>query len=314
MSDLRYRNFVSGLVVSLLLVGCQPNATTPSVTGPTRTISHASGESQVPIDPQRVVVLDTAPLDATLALGIKPVGTVVYGILPEYLGEQVANIEIIGDGNQPNLEAILNLEPDLILGTKIGNRNIYRQLSRIAPTVLTEGSGRAGDWQENLQLYAEALGKSEVAEQLLQDYRDNAQRLRLSLETPQNLEVSVLVPLREKVWSFTIKSFSGSILNDVGLARNPAQSGTKDFYLQLSPEALDALDGDHIILMDSTRRPGEVQKAEFMTHPIWSQLKAVKQDNVCKVSGAVWAAGRSILAAKQVLVDIEECLALETLE
>ncbi|MEM7796052.1 MAG: hypothetical protein AAF579_16560 [Cyanobacteria bacterium P01_C01_bin.118] len=40
-----------------------------------RTIEHAKGKSQIPISPQRVVVMDTATLDGALVPDIKPLGT-----------------------------------------------------------------------------------------------------------------------------------------------------------------------------------------------------------------------------------------------
>ncbi|NEQ42359.1 MAG: iron-siderophore ABC transporter substrate-binding protein [Leptolyngbya sp. SIOISBB] len=266
------------------------------------------GTSEVPVSPQRVVVLDTAPLDAALALGVKPVGTLVYGQSPDYLGDRVEGIDIIGDGNQPNLEAILNLQPDLILGSKIGAEELYNQLSQIAPTVLTEGSGRAGDWPENLQLYAEALGKSAAAEQLLKDYRQRVQQLQAAIAQPQALEISVLIVPSDIVRAFTAGSFSGSVLQDIGLSRPPAQDDPEGYASRLSAESLDALDGDYIFLIYSTYRPGGTSKAAFVRHPIWSQLQAVQQDRVCEVDGAVWIAGRNILAANQILTDVEACL------
>ncbi|MEO0767965.1 MAG: iron-siderophore ABC transporter substrate-binding protein [Cyanobacteria bacterium J06649_4] len=303
------RNVAGGLAVGLWLVGCQPEAAlSPASPTTVQTIHHALGTSEVPVSPQRVVVLDTAPLDAALALGIQPIGTVVYGQPPEYLKEQIQDIEIVGEGNQPNLETILRLKPDLILGSKVGLEDRYEQLTQIAPTVLTEGSGRASDWQENLQLYAQALGKSAQAERLLQAYQQSVLELQEKIGQPQSIEVSVLIAYTERLSAYTTGSFSGSVLQDVGVSRNPAQDDSEGYALRLSPEALDELDGDYIFLIYSTSRQGGFQKEDFVTAPIWSQLQAVQKDRVCQVNVQVWIAGRSILAANQILRDIEACL------
>lgn len=310
MLDPLHRNMAAWLAVGMLLASCQTNSAVPSTPEPisTRTIAHAMGSSEVPISPQRVVVLDTAPLDAALALGIKPVGTIVAGQPPDYLGNQVDGIEPLGEGSQPNLENVLKLKPDLILGSAINAGEIYDKTSTIAPTVLTEGSGRAGDWQENFQLYAEALGRSDQAERLLQNYRQRVQQLQDTIDQPQALEISVLIIPNSVVRAYTRGSFSGSILQDIGFSRPPAQDDPEEYALELSPEALDTLDGDYIFLVYSTSRPGRLSKAEFVTHPIWSRLEAVQQDNVCEVSAQAWIGGRSILAANQILTDVEACL------
>ncbi|MEM7795763.1 MAG: ABC transporter substrate-binding protein [Cyanobacteria bacterium P01_C01_bin.118] len=192
---------------------------------------------------------------------------------------------------------------------------------------------------ENFQLYADALGKSEQAEQLLQDYQDQVQQLQQTLENPQDLTISVIAIANERIGTYTAGSFSGVILNDIGFARNSFQAATWRYGLPLSRESLDQLDGDYIFLIYSSYsgfEPNEVRrttskpllakivayltrsenaiylggntKKDFITDPIWSQLEAVNQDHVCEVAGEIWAAGRSILAAQQILVDVEECL------
>ena len=308
MFDLHYRNIAGRLAVVTLLAGCQAGSVAPPPADSTRTIDHAMGNSQIPLVPQRVVTLDTAPLDAALALGIKPIGTAVYGQLPGYLGDRVDDIEIIGDGNRPDLETTLALKPDLILGSAISHNRIYNKLSQIAPTVLTEGSGRAHDWPENLQLYAEALGQSETVDQLLQDYRQRVQQLQEKIGQPQTLEISVLLVSNDVVRAYTTGSFSGSVLQDVGFSRTPVQDDRQDYALELSREALDTLDSDYIFLIYSSSRPGRLSKADFVANPIWSQLEAVQQGNVCQVDNDVWIAGRNVLAANQILADVEACL------
>mgnify|MGYP001795575555 FL=1 len=308
------RNIGGWLIAGVLIVGCQSTAPPAAEAGDIRTVDHAKGTSQVPRMPQRVVVLDTAPLAAAIALGIKPVGTIVYGQLPKYLGDEVSGITPVGDGNQPSFEAILQLNPDLILGSKPGNENLYSQLSQIAPTVLAEDSGRAGDWPQHFRLYAEALGRSEQAEQLLQSYQEQVETFRQQLDQPADMEISLLASYDNKIGAYTTGSFPGSVLQDIGFARNPAQNTTRRYALQLSQEALTKLDGDFIFLIYSSHFPGVIKIEEFIADPIWSQLKAVQQNRVCEVPNEVWIAGRSILAAQQILVDVGECLNLEQLD
>lgn len=153
----------------------------------------------------------------------------------------------------------MQLQPDLILGSKVGTDKIYRQLSGIAPTVLAADSGRAGDWQKHFQLYAEALGKADEAKQLLQDYQDQVQQLQQTLERPQDLEISVLSSFENRIGAYTTGSFSGSVLQDIGFARTSAQDLTRRYALELSPEALTDLDGDFIFLIYGSHFSGGIR-------------------------------------------------------
>jgi hypothetical protein len=150
-------------------------------TGP-RLIEHAMGETEVPADPQRVVVLDTGELDAAMTLGIKPVGAVeaIPGEgFPSYL-EGTDDIENVGTIAEPSLEKIAALNPDLILSSKLRHEAIYDQLSKIPPTVFAEKTGVA--WKGNFDLFAEALGRTEEAE--IVKARSTGRRLATSLSAP----------------------------------------------------------------------------------------------------------------------------------
>src|SRR5690554_1223765 len=85
--------------------GAAPSATD----GGSRTVEHDMGSTEVPAEPERVVVLDSPHLDASLSLGVTPVGAVQASVdegLPAYLGDRTEGIEIVGTIEEPNLEAI----------------------------------------------------------------------------------------------------------------------------------------------------------------------------------------------------------------
>ena len=232
------RSSLISLIAGLLLVSCQRNpANLPNLPPdtPTKVVEHAMGTSRVPMAPGRIVVLDTTPLDAALALGNQPVGTIRYGSPPDYLGGVVHEIDVIGQYNQPNLETILRLSPDLILGAKSISEGIYPKLSRIAPTVFIEGADYSWDWKNNFRLFAEAMGKSERAEQLLADYQQQLENLRHSVESPpETTVISVLIATKGELVAHTLTSFSGSILEEIGFARNSTQDTDENFFVRLS--------------------------------------------------------------------------------
>ena len=303
-----------GLALWALLTSCQQQSASPAPTAEgstrpaTRPIDHAMGTTAVPTAPERVVVLDYAPLDSALALEVEPIGRLE--ILPsEIYPAAVNNIPLVGSGVRPNLETILQLQPDLILSNQVSSGRIYQQLSQIAPTVLTSDNGRAGAWQSNLRLYAEALGKSEQAEQLLADYQQRVGAVQAALlQDLEAIEVSVIAHWSGGIVAYSTDSFSGSVLKDLGLARNPAQGEGKRYGVQLSKEDLTQIDGDVIFFLHNSGSEASGSKAAFISDPLWSRLDAVQQGIVCEVSSAHWSGGRSILAANQILTDVEACL------
>ncbi|MEM9770107.1 MAG: iron-siderophore ABC transporter substrate-binding protein [Cyanobacteria bacterium P01_D01_bin.73] len=271
------------------------------------------GTTEIPVlRSLRVVTIDTGPLDTALALGIEPVGTIRYGEPPRYLGKAAEKIPVIGQYNEPNMESILRLKPDLILGSKSISAGIYPQLLKIAPAIFVEGAGFDWQWKDNFKLFAKALGKSERADKLLTGYHTKLSDLKKSLNlTPQDIVVSVLVFGENGVIAQTPRSFSGSILKEIGFSRNEIQGNEDQFFVRISREDIKTPDGDVIFLMHSPTWD-TASAEEFVSDPVLSTLKAVRKGAVCEVSGDVWGSGRGILAAQKILDDVRSCFTKET--
>ena len=192
------------------------------------------------------------------------------------------------------------------MGAKSISERLYPKLSQIAPTVFIEGAGRSWDWKNNFRIYADALNRTEQAEQLLANYEQQLADLQTALvPSPDGLTASVVLNGRFGFIAHTPTSFSGAILQEIGFKRNLVQGDDQQFFVRLSREDLDSPEGDILFLI---HYPNTTSKAEFVSHRLWSQLDVVQRDAVCEVKGEVWAAGRSILAAQQVLEDVKMCV------
>ena len=104
-------------------------------------VTHKLGTTVLNEAPKNVVVLDFGALDVLSEMDVNIVGLPKSGPLPEYLeefsGEQYTNV---GSVKEPDLEAINELNPDLIV---MAGRmsDYYEEYSEIAPTVYVESDG-----------------------------------------------------------------------------------------------------------------------------------------------------------------------------
>ena len=278
----------------------------------TQTIEHAMGTTSVPTQPQRVMVLSW--LDSVLSLGVEPVGS--NQVNDSYLRERAAEIPNVGQAGEPNLEKILALKPDLILGSKTQHEPIYGQLSRIAPTVFEGGQG-SGEWKETLKLYAEALGKTPEAEQVMADYRARLEELRTRMgDRLANTQVSVVRVYPDGISLYLKDSFCGTILADAGLPRPAAQNlsaseamsiAGNPVQLSISRELLDRADGDVLFVWTAendaeTQQEAQQRLEQLKADPLWSSLKAVQQNKVYQVP-QYWI-GSGPIAANLVIDDL----------
>lgn len=277
--------------------------------GETRVIVHAMGESVIPVAPQRVVVLDTGELDNTLALGVKPVGAPVTEALgyQEYLADQLDGIGDTGGISEPNLEAILALQPDLILGSKQRYEAIYEQLAQIAPTVLTE-SLRV-PWQETFAVHADALGKQAEAEALLAAYDAHVAEVQSALgDQLGTTTVSVIRFRPGQVRLYLKSSFIGYILQDVGIAR-PASQDVDAFSSEITLEQIADVDADYIFITGYATDDSDMET--FLESPMWLLLSGVEAGHALDVNDDTWISGLGVQAANYVLDDLVTYLTQE---
>jgi len=329
--EVHRRLWINLSVIALLLIviaGCgnsesgKANSKTPEATAPaaneaaantsdnhvnttaTRTVKDAYGDVEVPENPKRIVVLDIGALDNLLELGIKPIGA--PSILsagdpyPAYL-KGTDGIENIGSVNEPNLEAIDALKPDLIIGNKDAHEAIRDQLKQIAPTVFVESLGVT--WKANLLLHAESVNKQEAGKKLLEDYQQKIEELKSKLAGAEAIQVSLFRPRADKIQIYLKDTFAGSIMSEAGIIRPAAQSD-EGFSKDLTEEQMADLDGD--VMLWFNREESAFAKLE--SSPLWATLEGVKINRVHPVDWEYWMSGLGIQAVNKVVNDLNTYL------
>ena len=280
------------------------------------TIDHAMGSTTIDQTPERVVILSNEGTEALLALGITPVGAVQSWLGDpwyEHISEQMKDVEVVGTESEVNLEKIASLKPDLIIGTKIRQEEVYDQLSAIAPTVFSDTL--RGDWKENFSLYAKALNLEEKGNEVLAQFDTHLEDVKAKLGDKTNQEVSIVRFMAGKSRIYYTDSFSGVIFDQLGFKRTAEQAelfeaDTKlgNLAVEVGKEVIPKMDGD--VLFYFTYAPQGDKAAletakEWTTDPLWNNLNAVKSGNVHEVSDAIWNTAGGVLAANLMLDDIE---------
>ncbi|QSY47803.1 MULTISPECIES: ABC transporter substrate-binding protein [Streptomyces] len=267
-----------------------------------RTITHALGRTEIKAAPKRVVVLDVGELDNVVSLGIKPVGWAPSEgsqDIPEYLKKDVGEPKSVGTINNLNLEAVNELKPDLILGSKLRAEKNYKDLSKIAPTVFSIRPGFT--WKENYLLNAAALDKTAEAKKQLEAYETKARKLGADLGAKKPT-ISMVRYLPQFTRLYARQSFIGTILEDAGLPRPKIQQADK-LAVEISPENIDKADGDWIFT-GVYGDPDKTKRNAAEDNPLWKNLQAVKDGHAKPVKDETWYLGLGVTAANSVLDDL----------
>jgi iron complex transport system substrate-binding protein len=306
-------------VLLTLVAACGSAPHTAQAASPFRVVTHAMGETTIPAQPKRVVALDQSFVDAVLTLETPLVGYTTYraieGGLPAYLGPLAATYGAeavsVGRLEEPSLEQIAALKPDLILSAKVRHEAQYAQLSQIAPTVFSETTGPT--WKENLRLTAQALGKEELAETKISEYQQRAAAIGREISAASGGTLPTVSIVRfageDTVRLYTEKSYSGIVLHDVGFPRPASQPSTDEIAVDLSQERILDLDAAQIFVATFPDATTDGPKAQFVSNPLWSRLTGAQHD----VSDLTWMSAVGLQGAHTVLDDVARTFSVNPL-
>ncbi|GAA0327059.1 iron-siderophore ABC transporter substrate-binding protein [Bacillus carboniphilus] len=288
--------------------GTNNNDTNTETEDTSYTVDHSMGTAEIPDTPQKIVVLTNEGTEALLAMGIKPVGAVQSWLGDpwyEHIAEDMEGVEVVGTESAVNLEAIAALKPDLIIGTKQRQEEIYEQLNKIAPTVLSEAL--RGDWKENFELYAKAANVEEKGQEVLGEYNQRIEELSTELGDQLEKKISVVRFTAGDIRIYHKDSFSGIILDQLGFARAEGQDVDDFAERNVTKERIPAMDGDVMFYFTYETGDGEASKVEedWVNDPLFQKLEVVQNGNAHKVSDAIWNTAGGVIAANLVLDEIE---------
>jgi iron complex transport system substrate-binding protein len=263
----------ASLGIATLLISCKapadssaglPPATSPSAgLESCRRVEHQLGTTEICGQPQRIVVLGPYLLEQVLSLGGQPAGFgdhVAFHLgdydnpkqqIP-YLGDRITTQPVnVGLAYQPSIEAILRVQPDLILSPEY-NTGQYAAFSQIAPTLILNVAGG----QTHLLAIGRALNRSQQAEDLITATKERIASARQQFQPVVSQHPKILLLTSEDAQSFSLvsdrNSFCGSLIKDLGFQLiYPAGVGESALQtpVPVSLEALPQLNAADSILL-----------------------------------------------------------------
>ncbi|WP_084496803.1 ABC transporter substrate-binding protein [Nocardia amamiensis] len=246
------------------------------------TIKHGLGETTVEGTPERVVAIGNQWLDATLSLGVTPVGyadnvsVMAGGQKVPWEPDSLSKATVLKQGSDM-AEQIAALDPDLILVPAfLVDRAMYDKLSKLAPTIgpVTEGA-QVDRWTDQVTALGKVLHKEDEATKVIADVETKIKDVSAAYPnlTAKTFLTCMLTGSSQLMVLADPKDGSAKLFYDLGLSmpQNIVAEAPAGGRLALSPERLSELTSD--ILMCGAM-PGFEQK--FKELPGYNALPSVK--------------------------------------
>lgn len=245
-----------------------------------------------------------------LALGIQPVGVADIGGYKQFVNVQLKladTVVDVGTRQEPSLEAIAKLEPELILGVELRHEMIYDTLSSIAPTLLfnpyppPNGPNQLDEMEQTFLAIADAVNRRKPGETVLQNMRKTfktaEQQLRLNDLSDSSFILVHFVPGALQPRLFTDNSMAVQVLSQIGL-KNAWKGEIDRFgFNTVGVEALPAVQQANFLYIAEE----DVQWQQFQNNPVWKGLEFVKESRIYPIGADIWVFGGPLSA--QVLVN-----------
>jgi iron complex transport system substrate-binding protein len=243
------------------------------------TIESASGPVTIEERPERIVSLSATATEMLFAIGA---------------GDQVVAVDEFSNyppeapitdlsGLEPNLEAIVGYEPDLVVMSFDPGDAVAGLQAAGVPSLVQDGAATLDDTYTQIEQLGAATGHVGEAADLVRQMQADIEELAASVperETP----LSYYHELDDLLFSATSQTFTGEIYSLAGLvnvADEADADGSAGGYPQLSAEYLLAADPDLIFLAD-TKCCGQTAQT-LAARPGFSELTAVSEDRVVEL-------------------------------
>ena len=270
------------LLIMLALAACGSTEETAEETGGSEgassdaeTIQYESenGTVEVPADPQRVLVLSTYAGNV-MALDVPLIGVDAWSKSNPNFEQQLEGVEEL---TEDNLEKIIELDPDLIIGLST-IKNIDK-LEQIAPTV-TYTYGQVDYLTQHVEI-GKLLNKEQEAQAWVDDFKERAQSAgeEIKAEIGEDATVSVIENFDKQLYVFGDNWGRGTeiLYQEMGLnmPEKVEEMALTDGFYALSQEVLPEYMGDYVIFSKDSEQDNSFQETE-----LFQNTPAMKNDQV----------------------------------
>jgi iron complex transport system substrate-binding protein len=267
-----YRTFLLTFLLGFSLVACGVNTTdtNPNSQAETTTDTDLNPETEA----QKVVALTSLTADIIYRLdATKLVGISGSRLLKE--DERFTDFPTMNEGRTPpDLEKIVALEPDLVIGAEGFSDQTLSKLEELGIKTIATNIDSWTSLKEVTKTLASAIGSD--PEPLLKEYDTY---LPNQNNEKSNLSTLVLVS-RQPILAPNKNSWAGDLLSQFPVTNLAAQlqgSSPVGGYVTLSPEKILQSNPDTLIIVDPSR---EGILEQLKQEAFWKNLKATQQDQV----------------------------------
>ncbi|MGN7477374.1 ABC transporter substrate-binding protein [Solibacillus silvestris] len=249
----------------------------------TQRVSYLGNEYEVPATIDSIIAASLEAMEDAAVLGVKPAGVISNDgtTIPKYLEADLAGTTVVGSKKEPSTEAMLALNPDVILGTSKWDEAQMGNYNKVATTF--PYSHISTNWKENLLLFGQLAGKEAEAQQALDDYDATVKKTKEAISSSDLKDKkAVIIRVRDGLALYPAGVYlNPSLYEDFGF-KVPEELNAIEAQTTITYETLAEWNPDIIFLqfaVDENKETPELLQ-EILDNPIFKSTAAAKTNNV----------------------------------
>lgn len=282
------------------------------------TITDSRGE-EVELDgpADRVVALEWMHAENLVTLGVQPVGVADvdgYGTWAGASAPLGTEVVDVGTRAEPSVDAIIDLDPDLILAEADTSEDVLGQLERLAPVLVVAGSDASdnlGRMRSAFETIARSVGRQDEATEQLADFdaflADSEAALEKAGVTGDGFAMA-------DGWmdgsTVSIRLFGeGSLMSDLAeeIGLQNGWTGEVDDVWGLGTTDVEGLTGLGDVHFFYSASEDDVFTTGLADNPVWTSFPFVADGDLHKLDAGTWTFGGPA-AARSFVEQVVEAL------
>lgn len=246
-----------------------------------------SGESfRLPAVPEKVVVLNSSNLELFIAAGGTPYAYGESGTMPAYLKDHIQGLPSVGAVQNPDIEQIVNMKPDLVIGMNFPfHISLKPSLKQSGIPLAVFNVQNRDDLIRKMDIFGAITGKPDQAAARVNEINAAIKKAEQMIDEPSRRAL-VVYGTPESFNMALPSSFIGEITALAGAINVAPQSsgrggnGMMNGFVPISLEYVTMANPD-IILVITHNNATSIEGSGLLNQlPAWQNLRAVRQGQV----------------------------------
>ncbi|ADD67601.1 periplasmic binding protein [Denitrovibrio acetiphilus DSM 12809] len=257
--------------------------------------------------PEKVIVLNSSNLELFIAAGGTPAAYAESSTMPGYIKEKVKHLPSMGRVDSPDIEKIVTMQPDLVIGLNFPYHvGIRGSLESAGVKMAIFTIQNVSDIKHHMEIFGKIAGNSDAAKLSWEKINTKLEAVEKATAGLNKKKALVLFGSTESFSMAMPDSFVGQMLELAGginIAKDSKEKSKGGMFKGFVPVSLEYTliqDPDIIFIITHEDLMTPSEDKSLLQHPAWQSLRAVQQGHTIKLPFATYGVNPTVRTGEAV--------------